>query len=185
MWPSLGGKLLGLTGIALTFLKPVFGWLVVFLIAKQNTGSAATGIALLMVSDIFDGVLFRRSPYAANATLGTVRRVADAVGDIASVIIVLVAMMVFSGFPLWLSFIPLAHALVILALMIYGRAARKPWSMNMPTRLAGANIGLMAIFWLLGVPYTTYACAGLTVFFAGVNLIQYRRATYIRTVSRP
>ena len=75
----------------------------------------------------------------------------------------------------FLAFIPLAHAFVILALIIYGHAARKLWNVTMPTRLAGANIGLMAIAWLLGVPSAAFVCAGLTVLFAGIGFVQYYR----------
>jgi len=174
-------KTLGIVGIALTFFKlPLAGGIVALLLI-QNDGLAATSIFLLMIFDIFDGVLFRYSTYSANIKLGKLRRSADSIGDVLVVNAVLITMIFSYDFPVGFYLITLVRSALAGALAVRAHTLGKPiWKTNLSSRLAAFSTGLMAIAWLLGETGASYFCAGLIVIFGAIGLAQHYKTIQAR-----
>ncbi len=168
----LQGKIAGNIGIMLALLKLFFGAAVIMLLAQENAEGAALFILFLMLADIFDGILFRRSPHNASQRLAKMFRAADVLGDIVVVNTVLIAMMLWYRFPLGLYAITIVRTLLSGTLLAYGRAVHKmPWRGNLSSRLAGLFTGLMAVAWLLGKTNLSLAFAGLLIIFGITGLL--------------
>jgi hypothetical protein len=169
-----GGKFLGLIGLALTFLKPFFAGGIIILLADRNDKIAAAAILLLMVFDIFDGVLFGHSPYSANTKLERLRRWGDSIGDRFAIHTVLVSMILLSGLPIGFYVVALVRDILIGAVFAYGYTSHtlveRP---NLSSRLASFSVGLMAIAWLTAGMGAALACAGPTILFGSIGLAQY------------
>lgn len=104
---------------------------------------------LIVIADIFDGVMFRASPLVANIRLGWIRRVADAVGDRLVVQAVLIAMIFYSRMPVWFYLIATARELTVAGMVGYSQITKQPVKKpNMASRLAVALQAIMAISWL-------------------------------------
>ncbi len=169
-----GKRLVGWLGIFLTFLKPIFTLGVIVLITYDHPGSASLSIFGLMVSDIFDGVLFRHSTLASNSKLSILRRAADIIGDRIAIDGVFLTMVHISNFPFYIYGIEITRQIIIAALVFYGwknlRPIRNP---NLPSRIATFCVGLMAIAWLTLHPALTFITLSLAGLFGTIGIYQY------------
>ncbi|HEY4321939.1 MAG TPA: CDP-alcohol phosphatidyltransferase family protein [Gemmatimonadales bacterium] len=133
-------------GFALTFIKLPLALIISLAILASHTWTAVAGIALIVVVDIFDGVVFGTSIYRDVASLRRSRRVLDAVTD--RVIIGGVALaLAFSGaLPAIALAVVVAREVVLISLVTVpfyrDRTIRKP---NLISRTATATGGLIAI----------------------------------------
>ncbi len=152
-------------GLVMTYCKPLNALLVIFLILNNQKVLAAVSIVFLMLCDIFDGVLFRRSPLASNKRLLWTRRVADVVGDRLAIEVVAITMIIFLNFPWYLYAIGFLREMILLSIIVYSyktnRLIREP---NMSSRIATGFLGIMSVMWLVKPVLTPWCLIPLLSF---------------------
>ncbi len=168
------GKITGWFGFVLTMVKPIFGIAVVYLVATNSSKTAAVGIFIIVVADIFDGVMFRASSLADNYRLGRIRRVADVIGDRLVVQAVLIAMVFFTDLPVRFYLIATARELGIAGIVGYSQLTKNPIKEpNMASRVAVACQAAMAICWLTAGFTASLVAIALLVGFGLIGGWQY------------
>lgn len=158
-------------------MKPFIAGLVVYLLLENMSHAAALVILLLMLSDIFDGVLFRRSKMALKVGLPRLRRIVDIIGDKISVHTLSIVMMLHNHFPWYFYTIILIRDLLLLSIWLYGMKSGQPLGEpNLFSRLSMLCVGFVAISWLT-LPVLTAWFLFLGVGFAIPGIFQYWRTT--------
>jgi phosphatidylglycerophosphate synthase len=141
--------MLGWLGVLLTLLKLLICWTILSLIINAQNSLASVGIFCLMISDILDGIIFRKSTPEIQRQFGLVRRVMDAVGDRICICLVFLAMIQETDLPLYIYGVELAREVSLISIIGYSWATARPIKEpNLPSRIATFLLGLTAIAWL-------------------------------------
>jgi len=167
---------MGCLGLLLTFLKPLWGWIIVVWVLTGQNRWASVGIFCLMISDIFDGIIFRKSTLAMQQRFGLLRRALDAVGDRVCIYLIFAAMIKANHLPFYVYGIELVRELALISIIAYSWAMSNPIKEpNLPSRVATFLSGLTAIAWLNSQPKLSIFLMCLVVPLGLIGLRKYYR----------
>ncbi len=165
---------LGWLGLFLTLAKLLLCGVVVALIFKNENGLASVGIFSLMISDIFDGVIFRKSTPEMQIRFGFTRRVLDAVGDRVCIFIVLIVMIALTGLPPYVWGVELAREVTMITIVAYSWLNKHPIrEPNTASRAATLLFGLTTIAWLNSQAFLTTVLIIAVAIVGTVGLVRY------------
>ncbi len=142
--------LLGWVGLGLTFLKPLEAILIIALIVFESNFSASILILLLMIIDLFDGMIFERSTPQMVEKYGWLRRKADAIGDRLSIWSVFLTLIFLASMPFFVYGLVLVREVILMGVTYYGYKKTGRWlpKVNDWSRATSFLVGLLAIAWL-------------------------------------
>ncbi len=168
---------MGWLGVSLTLLKPAMIWVILALLADRRTGLASIGIFCFMISDVFDGVIFRKSPPEMQRRFGFLRRVVDAVGDRVGIFLVCLAMIKMTNLPFYIYIVELAREVALISIVGYSWIGRHPIrNPNNVSRTATLFTGLSAIAWLNSEQELAILATVFTGVIGTVGLWRYYRS---------
>lgn len=177
--------ILGWLGALLTLIKPAFAWLIIVLIGSKHNALASACVFGLMISDIFDGVIFRKSTPEMQRRFGFLRRVADAFGDRLCIGLVVIAMIKMTDLPFYIYGVELVREIILISLVGYSWIVRRPIvEPNNISRTATFCTGLTAIAWLNSQQELSITLAGLTGLIGAVGLYRYYKTMMANTPDR-
>lgn len=167
---------MGWLGVFLTLLKPAFVWAILALLANQRNGLASVGIFCFMISDVFDGVIFRKSSAEMQRRFGFMRRVVDAVSDRVGIFLVCLAMVKMTNLPFYIYSVELVREVILISIIGYSWMVHRPIVRpNNVSRTATFFTGLTAIAWLNSQEELAIAMIVVTAVVGAVGLAKYYR----------
>lgn len=174
-------KFLGLLGFLLTIIKPLYVLIAVYFIVYRFTLLATLLIIIIIVSDIFDGVLFRKSNLTSNENLTKLRRIIDIIGDRIAIEGIMISLIIYTKLPIYYYLIILLRDIVLLVIVVYGHVVNNPLRKpNLPSRLAMLCGGLIGITWLNSLPLLSGVFLGGLIFLGSWGAKNYYRT--IKTI---
>lgn len=174
-------SILGWLGVLLTLLKPAIIWVILVLLANQQKGFASVGIFCFMISDVFDGIIFRKSPPEMQRRFGFFRRVIDAIGDRVCIFTVFLVMVKMTNFPFYIYSVELVREIILISIVGYSWIVHRPIrNPNNISRTATFFTGLSAIAWLNAQPAFAIFFISQTGIFGAVGLWKYYQTTVVK-----
>jgi len=169
-------KIYGYIGVALTLLKfPHVAW-IAYTLHNGHQRRASASVLIVMLADIADGKMFNKSSLAKNPAWKKFRRLADVSGDRVAIDSTMVAMTAYCLFPVRYYAVEIAREVILLGLIFYGFATKRPLEEpNNPSRAAAWCVGCMAIAWLWQYQQFSLLCLIPTAAFGIWGLHQYYR----------
>jgi phosphatidylglycerophosphate synthase len=165
-------------GLTLTLLKPFNIIIIAWLILIDKAWLAAVAIIWFMISDIYDGFLFKRSSLAYNEKLFWFRRVFDTIWDRIAIAIVLIILIIHLNFPLYLYIAEIIREILLFSIWLYGYINKNPIKEpNIYSRISTFSLGLISISWLVMpyiaiwflVPMILFGILGIKNYYAAVR----------------